>query len=115
MLLCRRPEGRLDHCLGNAGGILRRKVIELGHYLAVPPWRVKCYSERVHTASGGNSAVECQLPKLDVAGSIPVPRSIVSDVTDRSLLVQKVSIFLPQGLHFAAKFVFFQTNPLSNN
>ncbi|GEM_PF-1773311 len=25
---------------------------------------------------GGNSAVECQLPKLDVAGSIPVPRSI---------------------------------------
>ena len=25
--------------------------------------------------SGGNSAVECQLPKLDVAGSIPVPRS----------------------------------------
>jgi hypothetical protein len=29
-------------------------------------------------ASGGNSAVECQLPKLDVAGSIPVPRSIFS-------------------------------------
>jgi hypothetical protein len=27
---------------------------------------------------GGNSAVECQLPKLDVAGSIPVPRSIFS-------------------------------------
>ena len=26
-------------------------------------------------ASGGNSAVECQLPKLDVAGSIPVSRS----------------------------------------
>ncbi len=28
-------------------------------------------------SSGGNSAVECQLPKLDVAGSIPVPRSIL--------------------------------------
>ena len=27
---------------------------------------------------GGNSAVECQLPKLDVAGSIPVPRSTLS-------------------------------------
>jgi hypothetical protein len=26
--------------------------------------------------SGRNSAVECQLPKLDVAGSIPVARSI---------------------------------------
>ena len=26
--------------------------------------------------SGSNSAVECQLPKLDVAGSIPVSRSI---------------------------------------
>ena len=27
---------------------------------------------------GSNSAVECQLPKLDVAGSIPVSRSIFS-------------------------------------
>jgi hypothetical protein len=26
--------------------------------------------------SGRNSMVECQLPKLDVAGSIPVARSI---------------------------------------
>jgi hypothetical protein len=26
--------------------------------------------------SGSNSAVECQLPKLDVAGSNPVSRSI---------------------------------------
>ena len=30
--------------------------------------------------SGSNSAVECQLPKLDVAGSIPVSRSIESTV-----------------------------------
>ena len=29
-------------------------------------------------ASGSNSAVECQLPKLDVAGSSPVSRSIFS-------------------------------------
>ena len=28
--------------------------------------------------SGSNSAVECQLPKLDVAGSIPVSRSMKS-------------------------------------
>ena len=28
-----------------------------------------------HTLSGRNSAVECQLPKLDVTGSIPVARS----------------------------------------
>ena len=28
--------------------------------------------------SGSNSAVECQLPKLEVAGSIPVSRSIFS-------------------------------------
>jgi hypothetical protein len=29
-------------------------------------------------ASGSNSVVECQLPKLDVAGSNPVSRSIFS-------------------------------------
>jgi hypothetical protein len=32
----------------------------------------------VCTASGSSSAVERQLPKLDVAGSIPVSRSIKS-------------------------------------
>ena len=30
---------------------------------------------RCRALSGRNSAVECQLPKLDVAGSIPVARS----------------------------------------
>ena len=35
-------------------------------------------------ASGGNSAVECQLPKLDVAGSIPVPRSNLINNLPRS-------------------------------
>src|SRR5260370_26180604 len=32
--------------------------------------------------SGSSSAVERQLPKLDVAGSIPVSRSIQSQLTD---------------------------------
>ena len=35
------------------------------------------------TSSGSNSAVECQLPKLDVAGSIPVSRSIFSITYDQ--------------------------------
>src|SRR3970040_1738885 len=33
---------------------------------------------RGNKVSGSNSAVECQLPKLDVAGSIPVSRSLTS-------------------------------------
>jgi hypothetical protein len=32
-------------------------------------------SDTTLTLSGRNSAVECQLPKLDVTGSIPVARS----------------------------------------
>jgi hypothetical protein len=36
--------------------------------------------------SGSNSAVECQLPKLDVAGSIPVSRSMFS-ITWESLII----------------------------
>ena len=36
--------------------------------------------------SGSNSAVECQLPKLDVAGSIPVSRSNVFNKLERSSL-----------------------------
>jgi hypothetical protein len=35
-------------------------------------------SRIVGALSGSNSAVECQLPKLDVAGSIPVSRSMFS-------------------------------------
>jgi hypothetical protein len=34
--------------------------------------------------SGRNSAVECQLPKLDVTGSIPVARSKNFSIHDRS-------------------------------
>ena len=35
---------------------------------------------------GSNSAVECQLPKLDVAGSIPVSRSMFS-ITWEELII----------------------------
>ena len=35
------------------------------------------------TVSGSNSVVECQLPKLDVAGSTPVSRSNFSDTYGR--------------------------------
>jgi hypothetical protein len=35
--------------------------------------------------SGRNSAVECQLPKLDVAGSIPVARSKISHNLESSI------------------------------
>jgi hypothetical protein len=38
------------------------------------------YLARIDWTSGSNSAVECQLPKLDVAGSIPVSRSIYKEV-----------------------------------
>ena len=36
------------------------------------------YNRDVGWKRGSNSAVECQLPKLNVAGSIPVSRSIFS-------------------------------------
>jgi hypothetical protein len=39
-------------------------------------WRVSVSAGQL--LSGSNSAVECQLPKLDVAGSIPVSRSMFS-------------------------------------
>ena len=37
--------------------------------------------EHITAVSGCNSVVECQLPKLDVAGSTPVTRSIFWHVT----------------------------------
>ena len=37
-------------------------------------------SDKVGRSSGSSSAVERQLPKLDVTGSIPVSRSIQRDV-----------------------------------
>ena len=43
-------------------GEVRRKINEIDF-------------KRANSQRGSNSAVECQLPKLDVAGSIPVSRS----------------------------------------
>ena len=43
-------------------------------------------------SSGGNSAVECQLPKLDVAGSIPVPRSDSSGVIGKMISPQNIAV-----------------------
>ena len=36
---------------------------------------IECDIVEMVVLSGSNSVVECQLPKLDVAGSIPVSRS----------------------------------------
>jgi hypothetical protein len=45
-------------------------------------------------ASGRNSAVECQLPKLDVTGSIPVARS---NIKNELVGFRAVKIFRPKG------------------
>ena len=37
-----------------------------------------CYVENAGRASGNNSVVECDLAKVEVAGSNPVSRSIIS-------------------------------------
>ena len=42
------------------------------------------YKHFCRALSGRNSAVECQLPKLDVTGSIPVARSIFFTQTFQS-------------------------------
>ncbi len=44
--------------------------------------------------SGSNSAVECQLPKLDVAGSIPVSRSSLTLIS-LQLTMLFPSVFFP--------------------
>ena len=45
-----------------------------------------CYHELTADLSGSSSAVERQLPKLDVTGSIPVSRSRFSELLQRSNL-----------------------------
>jgi hypothetical protein len=44
-----------------------------------------CYHSLADVSSGSSSAVERQLPKLDVAGSIPVSRSILDSVASTKL------------------------------
>src|ERR1044071_7635384 len=47
-------------------------------------------------SGGSNSVVECQLPKLDVAGSIPVSRSkfFLSKIPSHSLRVQETTLLV---------------------
>ncbi len=45
------------------------------NYNELDRYPAKCYIDEHGEEGGSNSAVECQLPKLDVAGSIPVSRS----------------------------------------
>ncbi len=45
---------------------------------SVVKWRMDCRMAICTVSGGSNSVVECQLPKLDVAGSNPVSRSIES-------------------------------------
>jgi hypothetical protein len=49
----------------NGAVVLVDAIFVLRQRVSPIPWQL----------SGRNSAVECQLPKLDVAGSIPVARS----------------------------------------
>src|SRR6185437_14399083 len=48
-----------------------------------------CYHELTADLSGSSSAVERQLPKLDVAGSIPVSRSMLSFSSNPSRVCAK--------------------------
>ena len=52
---------------------------EMGKQLQVmAEWRIFQRTLSRETLCGSNSVVECQLPKLDVAGSIPVSRSVIT-------------------------------------
>src|SRR5216684_1856499 len=61
--------------------------------------------------SGRNSAVECQLPKLDVAGSTPVARSTISPNRIsylRRSAGRAAGARSARGSHFQAKFRLFR-------
>ena len=65
--------GNVDH--GGISALLTR-MPERGRRTDLYAGRAGAYILEVSRASGSNSVVECQLPKLDVAGSSPVSRSI---------------------------------------
>ena len=54
-----------------------------------------CYHSLAAVLSGSSSAVERQLPKLDVAGSIPVSRSIFTTVNSYPALQLSDMLFKP--------------------
>src|SRR5688572_26643910 len=55
--------------------------------------------------SGSNSAVECQLPKLDVAGSIPVSRSSSPRFTVKSSFQSKLMTTMRNRMRVALLFL----------
>ena len=60
----------------NPTALRPRQILQARRVTLVDKLRVKPYFNSTSTLmSGRNSAVECQLPKLDVAGSTPVARS----------------------------------------
>jgi hypothetical protein len=72
------PEGPIRSAVDSVGGYLWSDILSIGVFTGSQiglcidkpgriPYRNFC--------RGRNSAVECQLPKLDVTGSIPVARS----------------------------------------
>jgi hypothetical protein len=60
--------------------LIIKKCLSLAEYescrmASASTWQSVTISAVRVSLSGSNSVVECQLPKLDVAGSIPVSRS----------------------------------------
>ena len=71
------PEWVYPNLAQGAGGWV--KCARGGLCYSVPGAAQECGRlHRCFTRCGSNSVVECQLPKLDVAGSIPVSRSLFS-------------------------------------
>jgi hypothetical protein len=63
------------------GGAAQKRACAGSSRLAVPRGRLPrahlvCYTRRLQPAGGNNSVVECDLAKVEVAGSNPVSRSI---------------------------------------
>src|ERR1700680_520280 len=74
-------------------------------------WRKVGASVKDSPESGCNSVVECQLPKLDVAGSTPVARSTTSlnRISHlRRSARRAASAGSARGGHFQAKFRLFR-------
>jgi hypothetical protein len=62
------------HLVGNRSNILTLTLSRLGFRLGLVNDSLRRFLNLIFW-SGSNSGVECQLPKLDVAGSNPVSRS----------------------------------------
>ncbi len=58
-------------------------LISLQVIALTPHWDIGIFDTERASSSGRNSAVECQLPKLDVVGSSPIARFFISVELDR--------------------------------